>query len=119
VIQVPINSPHDRQKTLAESDIGRFLDITILAVQRRDGSQVGADVNLELQAGDQAVRAGQAAAAGSWCARHRRWSSAPELRRPWPPSPPPASNSPKCGCSGRCRSLVGKTLVEGERARPF
>ena len=51
VIQVPMNSPLIGM-TLAESYIGRFLDITILTVQRSSGAQVSADANLELQAGD-------------------------------------------------------------------
>ncbi len=51
VIQVPINSPLIGM-TLAESYIGRFLDITILTVQRSSGAQVSAEANLELQAGD-------------------------------------------------------------------
>jgi di/tricarboxylate transporter len=51
VIQIPVNSPLVG-KTLAESYIGRFLDITILTIQRTDGTQVSADVNQELQAWD-------------------------------------------------------------------
>ena len=110
VIQVPMNSSLIGM-TLAESYIGRFLDITVLSVQRRGGAQVGADANVELQAGDRLFVLG----------RLKRL----EAIRQTPPLivAPDATASATLSAAGvelaevrlgKRSSLIGKTLVEAD-----